>query len=99
MADGRGARPRTSGQWLKQWRGDANAHRPSALRNPVHAQHGAVTENAAATDSALPAHDGVDAAVSNIPVGAYAGREKPRRRHGAYPRVTDGADTSISFRG
>src|SRR6185295_13704632 len=88
------SRTRASRERLKEWRGEADANRLVARRNPVDAYHGAVAEDAAAAQRALPTDDGVDAAVSRVPVRADAGREHSRRCHRAKSHVlntTEGA--------
>ena len=98
--DGRRARTCPSRERLKE----SGRVRPTrtvcrALRDPVHAHHGAVAEQAAATDGALPAHDRVEALVSNVPVRADACGQQSRGGHRAKPDVLRTADAAVSLDG
>src|SRR5205823_4609182 len=78
---------------------EADANGLSARRNPVHAQHGAAAQQTAAADRALPAHDGVDVVMSDVPVGANAGRKQSRRGHRANARVLYAGNGAVSLEG
>ena len=97
--DGGHARPSASGERLEERCGEADAYDLSARRDPVHAQHGAAAEETAAADRALPAHDGVDVVMSDVPVGANAGRKQSRRGHRANARVLDAGNGAVSLEG
>ena len=96
-ADGRRAWTRSSGERIEHRRGEADTQYVFARRDPVQSQHGAVAKKAAAADGTLPAHDGVDAGMCKVPIGADTRREESRRGHRTNTGVPEAADGAIAL--